>query len=270
MAAPGILAICIALLCVATDDARAGAWLLPEDTWSLIVPFTRETADEFRDADGDVVDGPDFSKVQVRPFFEYGLRSWFTVGASGDWQRMQQDFTSTGSESAGGLASIEFHGRARLWSSDAAVASGQFTLILPGGLDTANPFFPSGATQVARSFGAEMRLLAGHGGLLRRGFVEAQLAARFMEAPLQDELRYDLTAGWGAPADWLFLGQLFGIEGIGGQAAPAVGFDLVKLQVGVVRGITPDVSIQLAVERAVAGRDTVAGGSWILALWWTP
>ena len=39
-------------------DAQAGAWLLRERSLTMILPLTRESADRFRDADGETFAGP--------------------------------------------------------------------------------------------------------------------------------------------------------------------------------------------------------------------
>ena len=262
----------IVLLTVAPTETWAGAWLQPEGEWIVIAGATYETADQLRDADGKVVDAPDFSKFQIKPYAEYGFRRWLTLGLSPDWQHVRQDVPGAGTLSASGLAAVELHARAPLRRFDRGVLSAQATVIVPAGLDTVNPFFPANSSPTTDRFGGELRLLAGRGSLGpdRASFVDAQLAVRAVGAPAQDELRYDLTLGWGDPRDWLVMGQLFGIEGLGGADAPAVDFDLLKLRVGATHGIGPDLALQVAVEHAVAGHDTTAGSALVLGLWWWP
>ena len=256
------------LLCSA--EVHASAWPQPEGEWFVLASSLVESADRFRDGDGALVDGPRFSKFQFKPLVEYGLHRSLTLGLSPDFQRMERDGVDT--DAAGGLAAIEVFGRGVLGRTANAVASAQVMLMLPGGFDAATPFLATGASSIGDRFGAEVRLLAGQGGLLRDGlgFVDLQIALRTVGAPAQDEFRYDLTAGWGDPRDWLVLGQLFGIDGLGGARAPAVDFDLLKARFGITRGLRDDLAVELAVERAIDGHDTVAGGAIVVGLWWWP
>lgn len=260
----------VLLVLLSHPEARASAWPQPQGEWFVLASSVVESADRFRDGDGEIVDGPRFSKFQFKPLVEYGLHRSLTLGLSPDFQRMERD--GVDADAAGGLAAVEVFGRGVLGRTASAVASAQLTLMLPGGFDAATPFLATGAASIGDRFGAEIRLLAGQGGLLRdgRGFVDVQVALRTVGAPAQDEFRYDLTAGWGDPRDWLVLGQLFGIDGLGGARAPAVDFDLLKARFGITRGLRDDLAVELAFERAIDGHDTVAGGAVVVGLWWWP
>jgi hypothetical protein len=71
----------IAVLCYATH-AHAGAWLQEKDHGLFMLNATAFRSNAYFDEFGEKIDQPSFSKQEIQPYVEYGLRDWVTVGGS--------------------------------------------------------------------------------------------------------------------------------------------------------------------------------------------
>jgi len=248
------------------STALAAAWLQPHNHVELIFPITRETATEFRDSSGDSFSGPKFTKWEIKPMVEWGFSDSWTFGVSPGFQFISEDLP-TGDQNASGLSGIDVYARTPLHKTKNTILSGQVMVILPGTFDAAAPF--PGSAQVSPTTSLEARLLYGIGGLkiLPGSFIDLQAAYRFMGGIMADEIRLDATAGMGKKDHYLVMLQLFDTIGMGNADPPAADYDLLKVRLSGVHHVYGNISLQLGIEKAVLGNNTVAGWTLVAAAW---
>lgn len=270
----------VALLLIAlfllgpTPQARGGAWTFEEGAGQLILnalyyraddTFTRGGSRRAFDNDGA------FTKWELNPYFEYGLRNDLTLVLS-VFLRDVEFSDRFGSDRNFGLADPELGLRYRLSAPESkTVWSVQGLMKFPVDTSSATPPLGNEQTDV------EARLLVGRNFGLgnRRAFWNLEGAFRFRDEEPADEVRLDATLGYHLLPDWLILAQFFGIRGLrngspissGGNPTLETDYDLYKGQLSVVYDIVPSVRLQVGYTRDLAGLNTGAGHGAVFALW---
>lgn len=244
-------------------DARAGAWTQPAGQGQIVLGGTFTRADRLFDASGRLVPTADYRKFELPAHLEYGATDWLTLIAAPALLAISTGQPATDDYS--GIGHSEAGARARLWQGGRSVASLQGTLRLPGASDPRAPA-QAGQTDVQ----ADLRLLAGHGFSLGRGwtgFVNGEIGYRFRDGP-PDEYRLDVTLGLRPTPRWLLLAQSFNtLAARGGRAGPGRG-SASKLQLSVVRDLTVRWAVQLGTIATIAGEDALVEYGVVAAIWY--
>jgi len=253
----------------AAGPAWAGAWTQEQGRGQLITTVTAYRVTSGYDRDRKRVDQTRFEKLELQPYFEYGVTAWLTVGAAPSYQWLSSG-TGDARDRNQGLADAELFARTRLYRDEAQVVSAQGMVRVPMGYSTRDT--PAlGYDQVD----LEARLLYGRSGRIGWGdwFVNLEGAYRWRLDTPADEVRLDLTAGLRPWERWQLLAQSFNIIGMrnagGGPTVQpsAPDYDLFKLQLSVVYDLTPTWSVQFGGYTEYAGRNTGAGNALLVALW---
>jgi hypothetical protein len=123
----------------------------------------------------------------------------------------------------------------------------------------------------------ELRYSVGRGYTLgdRNGYVDAGAAVRWRTGDPADELRFDISSGIALTENWMIIGELNVIEGLGNNDwreqmsfIDSTDYDLTKLQLSALYTLTNDVHFQLGYVEPVFGRNTGAAGGPFVAAWW--
>lgn len=254
--------------------ARGSAWTFEERSGQFILTTLYYRAEDTFTRGGDRRafdhDGA-FTKWELNPYIEYGLRNDLTLVAS-VFLRDVEFSNRFGSDRNFGLADPELALRYRLSAPESrTVWSLQGLVKLPVATSSATPPIGNEQTDV------EARLLVGRGFTIggRGAFWNVEVAYRFRDEAPADEVRLDATLGYDVTSNWLVMGQFFGIKGVGngspgaspGNPTLETDYDLYKAQVSVVYRIAPSIRLQVGYLRDLAGRNTGAGQGALFALW---
>lgn len=247
---------------------HAAAWNQSKGKSQIINTFTYYTTKRFFDASGDKQSQLRFTKLEYNPYAEYGVSDTLTLGINPSYQLLSQA-SNQGNLYNKGLADIELFLRRSLWKNDTTVFSLQPLIKIPS--------LNGGKGDPALSnnqIDTELRLLAGHSIKYwgQYHFANLELAYRKRwEAP-GDEIRADGTLGLRWSDKNMLLCQsfnTFSLSNGGGalQLANSSDFDLNKLQASYVREISERLSLQSGVFTHIAGKNTGAGGGFLVSLW---
>ncbi|MGH6794550.1 MAG: hypothetical protein ACREDH_04975, partial [Methylocella sp.] len=172
------------------DEARAGAWLLPQGDGQVIADTFFSDSTQAFDAHGHLIPVSSYRKFELGTYIEYGLTNWLTLVAAPSYDRIHNPPPG---QSYNGLGESEIAARVGLYRSDTSVLSFQAGLRSPGDsfADSLGPF------EVRRAASLDVRGLAGRNVVVAAmdGFVEAQAGYRFYAAGQPGEWRIDLTMG---------------------------------------------------------------------------
>ncbi|MFK7943712.1 MAG: hypothetical protein AB8B85_12480 [Paracoccaceae bacterium] len=206
--------------CLMNGHAMGGAWTLPEGQGQVITSASR-TITPVRAWFGEVIDA-DSNTNQV--FAEYGLWDDLTVGGS-----LFAKYATTSDDLE---TRIGIHARHQIWTGDAgdvfsvqAGVSAPMERWLGGGLGDNRP---NSATEI------DLRALYGRGWQwdLGNSFVSSELGLRFRGEGLDEQLRFDVTAGHEPIRGVLLLGSAFSSFPLGNKdevsikLAPSVAYTL--------------------------------------------
>jgi len=243
-------------------EAIAGAWTIDAGTGLAIVSAAASSADAIFDATRGIYPAPRYDKFEFQGLFEYGATDWLTLILMPSLQHV--DIAAPVDAQRTGFDYTEFGGRAKLFDWDSWVVSAQATLRVPGTFDRTDPA-AIGYTDPQ----ADLRGLVGKSFTLGSwaAFFDVQMAQRFRSDGAPDEFHADLTFGVRPTPQWLLLAQSFNVisEGAGNWGFPS--YDYYKLQLSVVREITPALSLQFGGFTAYTGRNTIQENGVILGAW---
>ncbi len=124
-------------------NSYAGAWVNKEGEGSAIHNFYFWQFSKFKDSNGNKVSTNDFSKLEYKPFFEYGVADGYSVGLSPSIQHTMEKIGSA-EDTNEALVSADIFLKRRLYQSDEwQFASSVITMVeVPGFYDESEtPFF---------------------------------------------------------------------------------------------------------------------------------
>lgn len=212
------------------------------------------------DASGKAVVAPDFRKLEIGAYFEYGLSDWLTLMAAPSLVHMNAGSPAvsyTGSSASAIGAQVQLFGSPTQALSILAVVE-------PGiGGPVASPVFgdPNGwAANLKLQFGQAFAVFD------RPAFVDAGAGAQIYRAAWPDEGRFDVTFGIRPWGHTLVLAQDFT------RAAPSAGpaiprFFATTLQLSLVQEFSARWSIQIGALRTLAGCNAAREAGPVAALW---
>ncbi len=213
---------------------------------------------------------PDFTKIELNPYYEYGWDDRLTVGLSPFFHYIDQQSTTGGSESNLGLAETEVFARYKVIEQGDWVFSLQPTLKLPS-LYTDSSGVKAGRT----AMDAELAALFGIGfdawGEHHFAGLEAAYRHRFGE--LDDQFITHATLGLGINEQWQVVTEaesIFRVDDRAGAVSVSGqnNYNLTKAQISAIYKLEDGRAWQAGFYRHIAGRDTGAGGGILLSHWW--
>jgi len=252
----------LCLLSAAAQPVLASAWLEPPGHAQLINTVSyHSSAGRYDDAGNPVV--PVYRRLEVDPYFEFGVTSWLTLGAEPRYQ-----WSSSGSGASAqvsqSMGDIDVFARLPLQAFGLWVTSIQGTAVLSSGYDKAQRPAPGTATNAY-----EVRFLAGRNLTSKSAsYLNFETGYRFGEDGVADQFRFDASLGIKPWRRWLLLEELFVTQSVGdGDRRPGHAYDLVKLQSSAIYSLTEHLGLQLGYERDVEGSNVGLGSTALFALW---
>lgn len=226
---------------------------------------------------------PEFTKLELNSYYEYGWRDDVTLGANLFAHRLTSDAVTYSPTSPlpinetnenYGLADSEFFLRKRLWQGTfldrPTVVSVQPLIKLPSLYSSSGN--PRGGTD---NFDAELRLQAGYNfpAFDRTHFATFDFAYRKRFGDWGDQFKADTTFGLNITDDFTVLIQSFLTQRVdetmsGSNNIAAVNdYDLLKTQISVIYRLTPSLRLQLGGYRHMQVRNTGDGKGYLLSIW---
>jgi hypothetical protein len=243
--------------------AFAGAWTLDQDKGDVIVATTAMQASSYFTTGSALQSIPHYNKDESQALIEYGVTNWFTAMFAPSLQHVDIDPPFGGQRS--GLGYTDIGGRARVWSDESWVVSGQVTFRIPGTYDNTNTA-AIGYTDPE----VDLRGLVGHSfkiGTLP-AFVDAEIAQRFRIGGPPDEFRTDLTLGVNVTEKWQLLAQSFNVTSEGAGTWGFGSFGYYKLQLSAVYALTTSLSWQLGGYSTYWGRNALQENGVVVGAWY--
>lgn len=203
-----------------------------------------------------------FEKIYFQNWMEYGLTDALTVFVAPEWVT-----ASSKVENERALQAHDFsvEGGARLLLSKRV---GMLSLQVSE--KTAGAFDMSVSSGLRSGSRFELRLLYGRNFELlhRNGFLDIEVAERWISRPHPNEMAMDATVGlWYRPRA-LFLLQSFNTIAGGAGHPPFVYYRQHKVQLSLVRKITPRWSLQIGGFVSPTGQNIVSEQGVVMAVWY--
>jgi hypothetical protein len=275
--------LCFGVVCClcALSPARAGAWLHPQGRGQAIFTMAFAEARKAFDASGRLVDTPRYRKSELRAYVEHGVTDWLNVtgefaalefrGAAVPSDHLELLIAEAKAElplstrpppgpAYTGLGLVAIGARLKLFTL------GNYAFAVEGGV--------RGASPAARRFldmrdrlQPEVRLLMGRSYAVfgMPGFLEAQLGYR-ARGQNGDEIRVDTAVGLRPFERLTLLAQSFSAVAPRGGAASIIAAQ--KIQLSAIVDVTPSISLQVGVAKALGGVNAPAERGVTAGLWW--
>lgn len=246
------------LLCLTASLAHAGAWTQNDGKALLITNISYYSTSKFFDNSGNKKLFNNYSKYELNPYLEYGLRDDLTVGANFFLQRASQNATSNW-----GIGDSEFFIRKKLWQKDGFMFSAEPMLKLPSlEKQSSQPRIGSKNFDTGLTFSGGYSFKAW--GLDHFTNLDAGYRHRF--GTPNDQLKFAATAGFSLSKKYMLFTQIFNTTRLKNPANPAFtqssgdDYDLTKLQISTIYKIDDKLSFQVGAFSHLTGRN-VGGGN---------
>ena len=248
----------------------AGAWTQNKGNGQIITNLSYYSSGKYFDNSGKKRSTSNYSKYEVNPYMEYGVRDWLTIGANLFAQRSSQYNTGLGRQQTNwGIGDSELFFRTRLWNDKGLVISAEPMLKLPS-IDSrteqpqiGNPNYDTGLTL---SGGYSFKALE------LDHFINIDAGYRHRFGAPKDQLKFAATAGISVTKRTKILTQLFRTSRITDTGntvftqSSGDDYDLNKLQVSAVYQMDDKLSFQLGAYNNISGRNTGSGDGALLAV----
>jgi hypothetical protein len=228
------IAISLSLL-LFSGAAHAGAWTQSKGNGEAILNTLYFSSDGFWDANGDHSAQPEFTKLELNPYLEYGVTHKLTVGANVFLHTLAQENPAGGTDNTNaGLGNSELFARYAFYQDDHSVLSLQPLIALPSAYDARDA--PRSGSD---SLDAEVSLLGGRNFSLfgQSHYAEARLGYRHRtDGELHDQLRLDAKLGLRLSDNWEIIPAVYSIWSINADQRGTFtqdgqqDFDLLKLE----------------------------------------
>jgi hypothetical protein len=250
-----------ALLILGLVEARAGAWTLPRGHWQLFAAATASRADRSFDASGRASIPTRSTKLLIQNCYEYGVTNVLTVFATPAYVVAEVETASTpasrvhGSslEAGARLALLAYHGR--LSAQISYKSAGAFDLSVSAKRD------PGQQGEIRLLYGTNFTLFGNN------GFVDLQIAERWINHPRPNETPVDLTFGLWLRRDTMIMAQSFNTFAGGDSIAPYSYYRAHKLELSVVERLSRHWSLQTSAFYSPAGQNALVERGISVSLW---
>jgi hypothetical protein len=251
----------IVLASLLPAPALAGAWTQPDGHFQLISETIYAHADHAFDNRSNQSIAVVYDKVLTQAYMQYGITDWLTAF-------LDPEYATARSGSAGGPVSA---------ARDAALAGGARVRLaeaigvvsLEASVKSAGAFNLSvSANSVVSGRQAELRALYGTNFPIfgRFGFLDVEVAHRWVSGGRPDEVPIDLTLGWHTSSKLMFMVQSFNI--VSGGARPPYGYYRShKFQFSATYDFSPRYSLQAGAFFSPAGQNALQERGLVLSLW---
>lgn len=238
---------------------HAAAWTLGNGEAQIHETIRWYKSGEFLDQSGRTTPQPDYSKLELDSYAEYGWTDDTTLGTQFALYRATNDLSD---EYNIGVGDPTLFVRHRLWQNDSSVFSVQPLIKFPSF---------SRDDQLARSgtdaMNLELRLLAGHSfeAFQQYHFINAEIAYRKRMEGFGDQILADLTFGYRLNERWSIMPQLFTTWRLSSNTASSTiqifdnDYDAVKGKLSGVYQLNDKLSLQLGVFYDIWGQNTGRG-----------
>ena len=251
-----------AVLAVTPQRAHAGAWTLDRGHVQIISGVTVSRATRRFDASSHPSDKIVFSKLFVQNWMEYGLTDAVTLFLAPEYVIASADTDGTGAEFVR-AASLEAGARILLLSR-----IGMLSLQVSG--KTAGAFDMSTSADGRSGRQIELRLLYGTNFRLfrREGYVDLEMAERWIRRPRPNEVALDATVALWISPRYLIQFQSFNTIAGSSSTSPYEYYRQHKLQLSMLRRLTPRWSLQSGAFISPAGQNIVQEQGVVAQLWY--
>ncbi len=258
-----------ALLTFIPSYAYAGAWTQNNGKGLIISNLSYYSSSKYFDNSGKKRRTSNYSKYELNPYIEYGVRDWLTVGANLFAQRASQYNSGLGRQQVNwGIGDSELFFRTRLWHDNGFVISAEPMLKLPSMERQAsqpqigNNNYDSGVTLSA---GYSFKVLQ------LDHFINFDGGYRHRFGNPGDQLKFAATAGLSVTKRAKILTQLFTTSRISNSnsvftQSSSDDYDLHQLRVSAVYEMDDRLSLQLGAYNNISGRNIGSGDGALLAV----
>lgn len=260
----------VALSLIAAE-AYAGAWTEPQNSSQIILTGSYYDTSTMFDNKAHKESQPEFSKYELNPYMEYGLRDDLTVGANLSLQAVHQEAYPGGtSQSNWGVGDSVLFLRQRLWQQNGFVVSAEPMIKIPAfESSTDQPKLGGSSADVG------MGLSGGYGFTLLglNDFADIDTEYRHRFGTPHDQANFAATLGVSVTPEWMIMPQSFFTYRLGFPKTPAFtnssgdDYNLVKAQLSAVYKLSSDISLQGGGFWNVTGRNAGDGGGVLFAVW---
>lgn len=251
---------------LSSPNAHAGAWTQDPGHWQVITTADYYRADSRFDNAGNRKSQPVYTKYELNPYIEYGLRDGLTAGASLFLQHLNDS-----SHTTSGLGDTELFLRQRLYDDGKYVFSVQPEVKLPS---------PEAYQSHTPSIGSEhmdagVRALGGVNYTLLglKHYADVEAAYRHRTGGPHDQFFLAATTGLYINSRLTLMPQVFQtLRAQGGGSSsftesPRDDYDLTRLQFSAVYQLDSGRAVQAGLFDDVLGRNTGRGIGGLVAYW---
>ncbi len=251
------------------QPAFAGAWTQAKGKKQIITTLSAYQTKQYFDNSGNKKTQPNYQKIELNYYAEYGLYDTLTLGGSWSTIAVQQDSPLMGRGVNVNMGDAELFARKRIWKNDVHVLSIQpsFTIPSPDKKDAfpkvGSDHFSFGLTG---NYGRNFTLFSrSHYADFAAGYIH-----RLGEAT--DQLKFDTTLGFSIADKWTLSPQLFMTHSRKAKPnarirlSPADNYDLAKLQLSVSYKLNEKMDVQLGGFSPIKGKNTGAGQGILLGV----
>ncbi|MBV8939494.1 MAG: hypothetical protein JO089_06615 [Alphaproteobacteria bacterium] len=256
----------ICLTALTSFPACAGAWTQSENQGLVITTAAYYGAGDYFDNGGSRRSQPRYTKEELNPYVEYGLRDGLTLGGNFFIDRLDDTMhTRTG------IGDSEIFLRRRLWQEGDYVLSVQPLARLPAlASSQRQPALGSATPDAAVSLLGGMQFTA----FGQTHYAEMDAGYRFRFGPRADQVLLAATLGLRLDPRLTVMPQLFQTFRMGAgngsfTESPRDDYTLTTAQLSAVYQLTDADAVQAGAFSHVAGKNTGAGGGVLLAYWRT-
>jgi hypothetical protein len=245
---------------VAKTSAFAGAWTLPEDQTQLIETTTYSYASVNFDSHGSPTEPVVYRKLLTSLYAEYGWNDWLTLVAEPEYAHAIAGAPNKLIQRGNDFA-MAAGARVRLFN-DIGMLSVQLLAKSAGAFDMTTSFDQAGGAEI------ELRALYGTNFQLfgHDGFVDAEIAQRFIGGRRPDETAADLTVGYNFKKTQMLL-QSFNIIATGGGRPPYSFFRSHKIAISTVMPLWRMFRLQTGSYFSPGGQNALAEKGLFAAIW---
>ena|ERR1700733_12325695 len=262
--------LCLTVLAVflpvlAPAAAYAGAWAQPQGQGQVINTFSYyEVNVQGFNALGRPSGQGEYTQLEYSPYVEYGLTNRWTVGLQPRFQYVTQSGLP-GTGRTLGLVQMNLLARYQVYRDDLNALSIQGQVGIPGAATGISPELAQPNAEY------EGRVLYGRNFSLPHGwpaFLDVEAGYRLETDGNANQVRGDGTLGFVPSSRWTILAQSFNTISVS-QALPGdFNYNLNRVEISAVYGLTKKASIQFGAWRDVAGKNISLGTAGIVALWY--
>lgn len=244
------------------EAAIAGAWTLNRGSLQILSGVTSSRASDRFDVHGSPTGSVIFRKLLAQTWMEYGLTDAVTLYVAPEYVTAESGSDSDGatryrSSSVEAGARILLLSRVGMLSVQASGKSaGAFDMSVSASGEAGTQF------EVRMLYGRSFKLF-GH-----NGFVDVEVAQRWISKPRPNELTVDASAGYWLTKGNLLVLQNFNIVSGSGAKPPYGDYRLHKLQASLVQRLTRRWSVQAGYFFATAGQNIVREQGFVTQIWY--